>query len=113
MFKDWWIYLAQYQVLEKKKSPLYPDLKDGENVENETRRELLAAEEGVSSNQFIWITNCLQGEAKTEEKEEEARKVPVVLAVLAISFGSYIHGTSIVFPDVRNISDQMYYFGFV
>lgn len=73
------------QVLEKKKSPLYPDLKDGENDENETRRELLAAEEG--------------GEAKTEEKEEEARKVPVVLAVLAISFGSYIHGTSIVFPD--------------
>ena len=56
----------------------------------------------------------MQGEAKTEEKEEEeARKVPVVLAVLAISFGSYIHGTSIVFPDVRNISDQMYYFGFV
>jgi len=67
------------QVVEKKKSPLYPDLKD---EENETRRELLAAEEGVA-----------------EEKREEARKVPVVLAVLAISFGSYIHGTSIVFPD--------------
>ena len=31
----------------------------------------------------------------------EARQLPVILAVLAISFGSYIHGTSIVFPDVR------------
>ena len=35
--------------------------------------------------------------------EQEGRKLPVVLAVLAISFGSYIHGTSIVFPDVRTI----------
>ena len=42
-----------------------------------------------------------------EKGEEEARKLPVVLAVLAISFGSYIHGTSIVFPDVRTILYQI------
>lgn len=71
------------QVVEKKKSPLYPDLKD-DAEENETRRELLAGEEGDGT--------------KVEE-DSEARKLPVVLAVLAISFGSYIHGTSIVFPD--------------
>jgi len=71
------------QVVEKKKSPLYPDLKD-DAEENETRRKLLAGEEG---------------EGTKAEDDSEARKLPVVLAVLAISFGSYIHGTSIVFPD--------------
>jgi len=71
------------QVVEKKKSPLYPDLRD-DGEENETRRELLAAEEG---------------EGTKVEEDSEARKLPVLLAVLAISFGSYIHGTSIVFPD--------------
>ena len=35
-------------MVEKKKSPLYPDLKD-DAEENETRRKLLAGEEGVSS----------------------------------------------------------------
>jgi len=69
------------QVIEKKKLPLYPNLSD-DAEENETRRELLSVEE-----------------KEGEKVEEEARKLPVVLAVLAISFGSYIHGTSIVFPD--------------
>ena len=34
------------------------------------------------------------------EGEAAALALPVVLSVLAISFGSYIHGTSIVFADV-------------
>ena len=33
---------------EKKKSPLYPELNDDDVEENETRRELLAADEKVS-----------------------------------------------------------------
>jgi len=65
------------QVVEKK-SPLYPDLKD----DSEKEKKLL------------------EGEAKEEEEEQEAATLPVILAVLAISFGAYIHGSSIVFADV-------------
>jgi len=69
------------EVVEKKKSPLYPDLKD-EDGENE--REMLNSDGKEGTN---------------AEEDKEARQLPVILAVLAISFGSYIHGTSIVFPD--------------
>ena len=37
-------------MVEKKKSPLYPELRDDDDAEeNETRRELLADDEKVSS----------------------------------------------------------------
>ena len=51
-------------MVEKKKSPLYPDLKD---EENETRRELLAAEEGVSSGLNL-ITTCLCNQGRRGEE---------------------------------------------
>ena len=66
----------------EKKPPLYPDLEEGE-----VKKELL--EVGAGDEE--------------QEEEEEARTLPVVLAVLAVSFGSYIHGSSIVFPDVRSL----------
>lgn len=70
---------SQTQVLEKKPS-LYPELKDDE----ETKAELLEPESGTGGS----------------EEEAAALVLPVVLSVLAISFGSYIHGTSIVFADI-------------
>ena len=47
-------------MVEKKKSPLYPDLKD-DAEENETRRELLAGEEGVSSLTYLFHSTPFLG----------------------------------------------------
>ena len=43
------------------------------------------------------------------EGEAAALVLPVVLSVLAISFGSYIHGTSIVFADVSQDPSESHF----
>ncbi len=73
----------------------YLRLKICQNLQDRTNKTFICCAYLNDSSKIFWIDFTF-----IRSSPKSARKITQVLAVVAVSFGAYIHGTTVVYPAV-------------